>query len=176
MIAAESDQLSGRSNLQACEQDYLYIIDGKTAGLFACSCRAGATVGGCNVATVTATANFGRHMGLAFQLIDDIIDLAPDTNDTGKTRYTNLSTGLLTYPLLLARQRDSQGFDVLAANGFADAVEVSAWLVANKALEDTRAEAARQIAIGVQALPPVRHSAAKATLIELARAFSERLR
>ncbi|MFZ6871810.1 polyprenyl synthetase family protein [Undibacterium sp. Di27W] len=176
MIAAESDQLSGRRNLEACEQDYLRIIDGKTAGLFAWSCRAGATVGGCNAATVTATANFGRHMGLAFQLIDDIIDLAPDTNDTGKTRYTDLSTGLLTYPLLLARQRDPQGFDVLAANGFADATEVSAWLVANEALEDTRAEAARQIAMGVEALLPVRHSAAKATLIELARASSRRLR
>ncbi|MFZ6641926.1 FAD-dependent oxidoreductase [Undibacterium sp. TC4M20W] len=176
MIAAESDQLSGRRNLEACEQDYLRIIDGKTAGLFAWSCRAGATVGGCNAATVTATANFGRHMGLAFQLIDDIIDLAPDTNDTGKTRYTDLSTGLLTYPLLLARQRDPQGFDVLAANGFADAAEVSAWLVANEALEATRAEAARQIAMGVEALLPVRHSAAKVTLIELARASIRRLR
>lgn len=176
MIAAESDQLSGRRNLEACEQDYLRIIDGKTAGLFAWSCRAGATVGGCNAATVTATANFGRHMGLAFQLIDDIIDLAPDTNDTGKTRYTDLSTGLLTYPLLLARQRDPQGFDALAANGFADAAEVSTWLVANEALEDTRAEAARQIAMGVEALLPVRHSAAKVTLIELARASIKRLR
>ncbi|MDP1978306.1 FAD-dependent oxidoreductase [Undibacterium sp.] len=176
MIAAESDQLSGRRNLEACEQDYLRIIDGKTAGLFAWSCRAGATVGGCNAATVNATANFGRHMGLAFQLIDDVIDLAPDTDDTGKTRYTDLSTGLLTYPLLLARQRDPQGFDVLAANGFADAAEVSTWLVANEALEDTRAEAARQIAMGVEALLPVRHSAAKAALIELARASTKRLR
>ncbi|MFZ2998794.1 MAG: polyprenyl synthetase family protein [Undibacterium umbellatum] len=176
MIAAESDQLSGRRNLEACEQDYLRIIDGKTAGLFAWSCRAGATVGGCNAATVTATATFGRHMGLAFQLIDDILDLAPDTSDTGKTRYTDLSTGLLTYPLLLARQRDLQGFDVLAANGFADAAEVSTWLVANEALEDTRAEAARQIAMGVDALLPVRHSAAKAALIELARASTKRLR
>lgn len=176
MIAAESDQLSGRRNLEACEQDYLRIIDGKTAGLFAWSCRAGATVGGCNAATVTATATFGRHMGLAFQLIDDVIDLAPDTGDTGKTRYTDLSTGLLTYPLLLARQRDPQGFDVLAANGFADAAEVSTWLVANEALEDTRAEATRQIAMGVDALLPVRHSAAKAALIELARASTKRLR
>jgi geranylgeranyl pyrophosphate synthase len=176
MIAAESDQLSGRRNLEACEQDYLRIIDGKTAGLFAWSCRAGATVGGCNAATVTATANFGRHMGLAFQLIDDVLDLAPDTNGTGKTRYTDLSTGLLTYPLLLARQRDPQGFDKLAASGFADAVEVSAWLVTNEALEDTRAEAARQIAMGVEALLPVRHSAAKAALIELARASTKRLR
>ncbi|MFZ6768057.1 polyprenyl synthetase family protein [Undibacterium sp. Di26W] len=176
MIAAESDQLSGRRNLEASEEDYLRIIDGKTAGLFAWSCRAGATVGGCNAATVTATAQFGRRMGLAFQLIDDILDLDPATSDTGKTRFTDLSTGLLTYPLLLARQRDPQGFDVLAADGFTNAAKVSAWLVANAALDDTRAEAARQIALGVEALLPVRHSAAKAALIELARASTRRLR
>jgi geranylgeranyl pyrophosphate synthase/uncharacterized protein with NAD-binding domain and iron-sulfur cluster len=176
MIAAESDQLSGRRMGQACEQDYLRIIDGKTAGLFAWSCRAGATVGGCNAATVAASAQFGRHMGLAFQLIDDLLDLAPDTSDTGKTRFTDLATGLLTYPLLLARKRDPQGFEALASDGFANAGLVGDWLVANGVLDDSRAEAARQIELGVAALIPVPHSAAKATLIELARASIRRLR
>ncbi|PXX45216.1 hypothetical protein DFR42_102444 [Undibacterium pigrum] len=64
----------------------------------------------------------------------------------------------------------------MAANGFADAVEVRAWLVANEALEDTRAETARQIAMGVEAVLPARHSAVKATLIELARASIRRMR
>lgn len=176
MIAAESDQLSARRNLAANEQDYLRIIDGKTAGLFAWSCRAGATVGGCSAAMVAATDQFGRHMGLAFQLIDDILDLDQSTRDTGKTRFTDLSTGLLTYPLLLARSRDPHGFDALAAGGFANAAEVGDWLVAQRALEDTRVEAARHIALAVEALIPIRHSAAKATLVQLAQASTRRLR
>jgi octaprenyl-diphosphate synthase len=176
MIAAESDQLSARRNLQANEQDYLRIIDGKTAGLFAWSCRAGATVGGCNAATVAAAAEFGRHMGLAFQLIDDILDIDQSTRDTGKTRFTDLSTGLLTYPLLLARSRDPDRFEALAAGGFANVIEVADWLVVQAALEDTRAEAAKHISLGIEALIPIRHSAAKATLIQLAQASTQRLR
>lgn len=82
---------------------YLYRCELKTARLFEASCELGALTGGGDVA---ALGEFGRRVGLAFQLLDDVLDVSSGAQDTGKHRGTDLLDGTVTLPLILARERD----------------------------------------------------------------------
>jgi octaprenyl-diphosphate synthase len=106
MILAESLQLENRGRLNASFEDYFRVVEGKTAALFRWAMFAGGRAGGLPTAQCTALENFGLHLGVAFQLIDDLLDFEGEVDATGKTLFADLREGKMTYPvLLLLRER-----------------------------------------------------------------------
>jgi octaprenyl-diphosphate synthase len=93
-------QVLQRGNLDLSEAEYFDVIDGKTAELTACCCRLGALYAGASAEAVEALARFGRYVGLAFQIADDVLDLVGEEQATGKSLGTDLEQGKLTLPLI----------------------------------------------------------------------------
>jgi heptaprenyl diphosphate synthase len=82
---------------------YLDVVAGKTGSLIATSARYGAMFGGADDAVVAALTSYGEIVGSAFQLSDDILDIASDSAESGKTPGTDLREGVPTLPVLMAR-------------------------------------------------------------------------
>ena len=91
-------------NVGVSRERYLQRCDLKTARLFQAACELGALEGG--GAGRACSARFGRRIGLAFQLLDDVLDVSGPAERTGKHRGTDLLDGTVTLPLILARERD----------------------------------------------------------------------
>lgn len=92
--------------LEPTVEHYLRVIGGKTASLIASSCRLGALLAGCDEEVVEAATTYGWNVGLAFQLSDDLLDIASDHEDSGKTPGTDLVEGVRTLPVLFAVEDD----------------------------------------------------------------------
>jgi octaprenyl-diphosphate synthase len=105
MIDAESCQLALRGRLDVAERDYLEVVEGKTASVFAWSAGAGARAVGASREMIEALELFGHELGVVFQLVDDLLDLAADPAVIGKAVLQDLETGVLTYPLIHAGRR-----------------------------------------------------------------------
>jgi heptaprenyl diphosphate synthase len=133
---------------------YLQVLADKTGSLISASAFYGAKFSGAGQEVADAVASFGDKVGVAFQLADDVIDLASDAADTGKVPGTDLREGVATMPVLLLRARRDAGTldaageralellegDLSPDEALAEAVEAVA---AHEVLEETRA-AARQ--------------------------------
>lgn len=102
MTVGEMMQVEKRGDLGTTESHYMSIIDGKTASLIAAACEIGAMVGGCHDGEAEIFASFGRELGLAFQIGDDIMDMVEDDAALGKPRGTDLHEGNVTLPLIAA--------------------------------------------------------------------------
>jgi octaprenyl-diphosphate synthase len=96
----EMQQVFNRGNLDLDEPAYLAIVRGKTAELTAVSCRLGAHYAGAPEDTVEALASYGRDLGVAFQITDDVLDIWGEERTTGKTLGTDLEKQKLTLPLI----------------------------------------------------------------------------
>jgi geranylgeranyl pyrophosphate synthase len=88
---------------------YLTVLAEKTGSLIAASARFGGMFGGADPATVSALAAFGEIFGVAFQLSDDLLDIASESTQSGKTPGTDLREGVLTLPVLYALADDDGG-------------------------------------------------------------------
>src|SRR5690625_1786855 len=86
-------------------QEYYRIIDLKTAELFAVSCRLGALLAGYPEEYVTAVSEFGRRLGIGYQIYDDLVDFFGKEEKAGKTLGTDLQSGKLTLPLILLSEK-----------------------------------------------------------------------
>ena len=86
---------------------YMERCELKTASLFAAAARLGATLGDAPDAA-DGLAGFGRRIGLAFQILDDVLDVSGPAERTGKHRGTDLLDGTVTLPLIIARERDPE--------------------------------------------------------------------
>ncbi|MGF1509145.1 MAG: polyprenyl synthetase family protein [Myxococcota bacterium] len=106
MIEAESVQLERRGKLSADRDAYFRIIEGKTASLFRWAMVAGGRAGGLSWSQCDALAAFGNDLGMAFQIVDDTLDLSSDTEATGKNMFADVKEGKITYPLLVAMERE----------------------------------------------------------------------
>jgi octaprenyl-diphosphate synthase len=89
-----------RGNFSLTEDEYLDVIDGKTADLISCCCRLGSLFSGAGAEVVEALASYGRWLGLAFQVADDILDLVGEERTTGKSLGTDLEQQKMTLPLI----------------------------------------------------------------------------
>ncbi len=87
-------------NLDLTEAEYFEIIDGKTAELLACCCQLGSLFGGARDEVVQAMTRFGRAIGLAFQIADDLLDLVGDEARVGKSLGTDVAQQKMTLPLI----------------------------------------------------------------------------
>ncbi|HEY7104985.1 MAG TPA: polyprenyl synthetase family protein [Acidimicrobiia bacterium] len=84
------------------EDDYQSTIEGKTAALFATSCRVGGMVAGMPDPTLDALTRFGRHLGMCFQIVDDVLDLTASEAELGKPAGQDLLEGVYTLPVIYA--------------------------------------------------------------------------
>jgi octaprenyl-diphosphate synthase len=101
----ELHQTLERGNLHLSEAEYFDIIDGKTAALTACCCRLGALYADAEPEVVDRLANYGRLLGMAFQVADDLLDLLGHEQTAGKTLGTDLEQQKLTLPLIHLLER-----------------------------------------------------------------------
>ena len=84
------------------EEDYTSAIEGKTASLFATSCRIGGMVSGADEPTLDALTRFGHHLGMCFQVVDDVLDLTASDEALGKPAGQDLVEGIYTLPVIYA--------------------------------------------------------------------------
>lgn len=105
-VIAEGEvlQLLNCHNAEVVIDDYLRVIRYKTAKLFEAAARLGGIVGGADPETEARLADFGMHLGTAFQLIDDVLDYSADEADTGKHLGDDLAEGKPTLPLIHVMQ------------------------------------------------------------------------
>jgi octaprenyl-diphosphate synthase len=96
----ELRQISQRGNWSLNEPEYIEIISGKTAALFGGACAVGAVLAGAGESTVQAFASYGRDIGIAFQITDDLLDLVGEQDKTGKQAGNDLDRDKLTLPLI----------------------------------------------------------------------------
>ncbi len=102
VCAGELMQITERGNLHLTEAEYYAIVDGKTAALTEACGRLGAQYSGATADTADRMATYGRSLGIAFQIADDLLDLTGDATKAGKTLGTDLEQGKLTLPLIHA--------------------------------------------------------------------------
>jgi octaprenyl-diphosphate synthase len=100
VCAGELRQVTERGNLELSEAAYFDIIEGKTAALTECSGRLGALYAGASEEVVAKLASYGRNLGLAFQIADDVLDLVGTEDAAGKTLGTDLEQQKLTLPVI----------------------------------------------------------------------------
>jgi geranylgeranyl pyrophosphate synthase len=123
----------------------------KTASLFEASCRLGALFGGRGELAVPL-GGFGERVGLAFQMLDDVLDVSGPAERTGKPRGTDLLDGTVTLPLILARRRDPDLRRLDAGLTPAEAEEICDRIAATGALDHAREEALTHVAEAKAAL------------------------
>ncbi|HEV7774628.1 MAG TPA: polyprenyl synthetase family protein [Conexibacter sp.] len=148
---------------------YLHRCELKTGSLFEAACRLGAlggstgfrppaTASGSPAGDVTeALALFGRHIGLAFQLLDDVLDVSGPVSRTGKARGTDLLDGTVTLPLIFARERDHElaQLDLHELTTPADAEQVCERIAATGALAAAKEQALTVVEAARAGLPPL---------------------
>ena len=108
-VIAEGEvlQLVTANDTETTEADYLEVVEAKTATLFAAACRVGAVVAGRPVAEAEALESYGMNLGIAFQLVDDVLDYAAAQATLGKTVGDDFRDGKITLPVVLAFARGS---------------------------------------------------------------------
>jgi ubiquinone/menaquinone biosynthesis methyltransferase len=122
----------------------------KTARLFAAACRLGGLAAERSKDEVSALAAYGMKVGLAFQMLDDVLDVAGSPGETGKRRGTDLLDGTVTLPLILARQEDPElaRLDLRSVRSQEDAEAVCDRIAATGALDETRSQARTLVEAG----------------------------
>jgi octaprenyl-diphosphate synthase len=101
-------QLATTNDSTTSEQAYLEVVRAKTAELFAAACRIGAVVAGRPSAEEEALRTYGLNLGIAFQIVDDVLDYAAETLKLGKTVGDDFRDGKLTLPVILAINRGTE--------------------------------------------------------------------
>jgi geranylgeranyl pyrophosphate synthase len=131
---------------------YLARCDLKTARLFEAACRLGALEG---AGFPDELGDFGRRIGLAFQLLDDVLDVSGPAERTGKHRGTDLLDGTVTLPLILARERDTElaRLDLRSVRTPEAAETVCDAIAATGVLDEARAQALAIVAEAKTGLP-----------------------
>lgn len=104
----EVDQLTAQRQIGTSEERYLAIIGAKTAALFAAASRISAVVAECGEAEEQALDDYGRNLGIAFQLVDDALDYDADASEMGKDRGDDFREGKMTLPVILAYARGDE--------------------------------------------------------------------
>jgi heptaprenyl diphosphate synthase len=102
LCEGEVGELRAAYNIERTEAAYFSAIEGKTASLFATACRIGAIVGGLPRDLVDALTDFGLAYGMAFQIVDDVLDLTATEEELGKPAGHDLVEGVYTLPVLRA--------------------------------------------------------------------------
>lgn len=109
LCEGELQQIVGRGNLELGEDEYIDIIDAKTGELTACACKLGALFAGMSDDIVERLTRFGRSLGIAFQIADDLLDLIGEETLAGKSLGSDLEQQKLTLPMIYLLQQAAPG-------------------------------------------------------------------
>jgi octaprenyl-diphosphate synthase len=110
-VIAEGEvmQLAAAKNTATTEDEYLAIINAKTAALFSAATEVGAAIAKRPLEEQTALKSYGRNLGIAFQLVDDALDYAGDPSNLGKAIGDDFREGKITLPVILCFRRGGDG-------------------------------------------------------------------
>lgn len=166
-------QLSNRGNFQLSQDLYFTIIDRKTAALTAMSCELGAIYANAAPAIVRCLADYGRSVGIAFQIVDDILDIAGREEQTGKTLGTDAKKGKLTLPVIHHLRTSTNGtadrmLAYLQSPEAQDRTRLAQMLAASASIDYARRIAGEHVARAVDALLCLPESPARAQLQTMA--------
>lgn len=182
MVAAEAVQLEQRGNLEPSRQVYLNVVHGKTASLFRWGLTAGGTLAGLDAPATESLGHCGEALGVSFQLVDDLLDLRLDSAIIGKTVLADMREGKMTWPLILAAERDPhvlarlQGMITAAEEPSADAIqELLERIAETGALTDTHRFAKTEANRGLEQLRTLPLTPARQLLEQVVAATVERL-
>jgi octaprenyl-diphosphate synthase len=172
VCCGELHQVTERGNFDLGEDAYFSIIDGKTAELTSCACRLGALYADSSDDVTEGLARFGRYLGLAFQIADDLLDLVGEERSAGKSLGTDLDQKKLTLPLIYhLAQATSEGkakvHAILDATGNHKRENLRPLLEASGAIEYARRRAEEYASLAAAELNPLGPSEAKAILEHL---------
>jgi len=177
-VIAEGEvlQLMNVHDADVTEASYLHVIRYKTAKLFQAAGRLGPVLAGAPAATEAALADYGMHLGTAFQLIDDVLDYSGDLSETGKNLGDDLAEGKPTLPLIQAMRtgtRDQAAVvrRAIRDGGVTDFAPVLDAILATSALDYARDVAEREAKLAQDSLAAFSRSRYWESLIDLA-AFS----
>jgi geranylgeranyl pyrophosphate synthase len=106
LCAGQMEELSDTYNLDRTEQSLFLAIEGKTAALMQAACEIGALAARLSTPQVDALAEYGHEFGVAFQIVDDVLDLVSSEERFGKPVHNDLRCGVYTLPVLYALQSD----------------------------------------------------------------------
>jgi octaprenyl-diphosphate synthase len=169
----EVEQLTAQRRIDTGEEQYLHIIGAKTAALFAAACRIAPVVAEASEEAELALESYGRNLGIAFQLVDDVIDYASDATTMGKGVGDDFRDGKMTLPLILAYARGSaadRAFWEAAVAGDrisdSDLAQAIMLMRSSEALSDTIDRARHYGRRAIDALGPFPAGKAKAALTE----------
>ncbi len=175
LVDGEIIQLRGRTELDVSEETYQRILQDKTASLFALATRAGAAMAGATPSEQQSMARFGEALGVAFQLVDDVIDYAGQ--ETGKELFADLAEGKMTLPLVLAIERDPELRPLVLAIHQGDdrpVEEVSRRVIASGSCEIVRKRAREATDLALAALSELPRSPAGRLLEVVAQEMASR--
>lgn len=167
-------QLLNCRDADTTEARYLEVIRNKTAKLFEAGARLGAVIGGLDTEAEQALARYGMHLGMAFQLIDDVLDYRASPQETGKNLGDDLAEGKPTLPLIRAMQTGDEEQaavvrEAIETGGRERIDAVLAAIESTDAIAYTAASAERQARIAAEALasiPPSAHRDALAAIAD----------
>ena len=173
-VIAEGEvlQLLNIHDADTDQESYLKVVRYKTAKLFEAACRVGAILGGGSCEDEAALAEYGMHLGTAFQLIDDVLDYSGDSSETGKNIGDDLAEGKPTLPLIFALKEGtaSQKAAIRRAIEHGGRDELSAVVEAIQttgALDYARDQARREAATAERAIAHLANSVYRDALLQL---------
>jgi octaprenyl-diphosphate synthase len=172
-------QLRALGRLELPLSGYIDIVMKKTASLFAASAQCGAIMSGGSAAQVAALRDFGLAYGIAFQMMDDLLDMTANAEALGKPVGNDLQERKMTIPVILALRRGNGDIRARVERFYLgkdnrDAIpEIVAAITAEGGLEATRDQIAQYAHRAKLSLAPLENSAAKAELQRLAETLLE---
>ena len=174
-VIAEGEvmQLMNVKNPDVGEDRYMSVIQGKTAMLFEASSHAGAVLCQATPEQAEALRLYGHHLGMAFQLVDDVLDYVGNAEDLGKNVGDDLAEGKPTLPLIFAMQNASEADSTLIRQairkgGTEDLEKIVGIVQACGAIDYTNQKAQEHVAAAKQAITILEDTQAKAALEALA--------
>jgi octaprenyl-diphosphate synthase len=175
----EVQQLLNRRDPDTTEARYLQVIHNKTAKLFEAAAQLGAVLSGSPREIETAMATFGRHLGIAYQLIDDVLDYSPSNKELGKNIGDDLAEGKPTLPLLYAMWHGTASAagiirNALRCGGLDRLQQVLDAIESTGAIAYTARRAETEAGAAVAALAPIPKSVYRDAMEALARFTVER--
>lgn len=181
-IIAEGEvlQLMNCNDPDTTEDSYMKVIYCKTAKLFEAATRLAAVIAKQDDATELAMLNYGKHLGTAFQLVDDIMDYTADAQEMGKNVGDDLAEGKPTLPLLYAMKNGNEQQSAMIrdaiehGNGMDNLNDILAAMTQTGALVYTQQKAEQEADKAINAVAMLPESAYKQALISLAHIAANR--
>ena len=180
-ILAEGEvlQLTNSFNFDITEDTYYSTIYSKTASLFESTSQLGALLAQASDEDELALKTFGKHLGLAFQIVDDTLDYTAQSDELGKNIGDDLSEGKITLPLIYALKKSNEAVRNKIKHGFEnqndDSIDIiKQILLETNAIDYCQDKAYHEIKLAIQALSSLPNSIYKDALIALAMICIER--